>query len=124
MSRGRTIAIRAERAALARGAVLYPERDYWKPRTRGDCVDMERPCPYVSCRYHLYLDVNGDNGTVKLNFPDRDVHELAESCALDVAERGASHERVGELLNLTKSRIQQIEAAAIEGVREELRSAV
>ena len=27
------------------------ERERWqRPRTRGDCVDGERPCPWVGCR--------------------------------------------------------------------------
>ena len=28
------------------------------PTLRSQCVNMPRPCLYVSCRHHLYLDVN------------------------------------------------------------------
>lgn len=28
-----------------------------RPRTRGDCLTMPRPCPWVGCRHHLLLDV-------------------------------------------------------------------
>ena len=49
--------------------------------------NSERPCPYVSCKHHLYLDVT-EFGGIKLNFPGLEVWELEETCALDVAERG------------------------------------
>src|ERR1019366_2346037 len=29
-----------------------------RPKTRGDCVDGPRPCPWAGCRQHLYLEVN------------------------------------------------------------------
>ncbi len=113
--RGRTISIRRlSKAELRRGAELYPERDYWKPRTRQDCAEVPRPCPYVSCKYHLYLDVHPVRGSIKLNFRDIEVWEMAESCALDVAERGGiTLEDVGELMNLTRERVRQLEASAI-----------
>lgn len=28
-----------------------------RPRTRGDCKDGPRPCPWVSCRHHLLLEI-------------------------------------------------------------------
>src|SRR5262245_22446485 len=55
-SRARTISIRRlSKAELNRGRMLYPETDYWKPRTRAECKDMDRPCPFVSCKYHLFV---------------------------------------------------------------------
>lgn len=57
---------------------------------------------------HMYLDVNS-RGNIKLNFPDLEVSELTESCALDVAEDGEqTMERVGELMNLTRERVRQL----------------
>ena len=56
-----------------------------RPRTRGDCEQGERPCPFVSCKHHLYLDVSARTGAIKLNFPDLEVWEMNETCALDVA---------------------------------------
>jgi hypothetical protein len=85
-----------------------------RPQTRGDCAEGERPCPYVSCKYHLYLDVNEDTGTIKINFPDLEVGEMPETCALDVADRGGiTLEDVGEILNLTRERIRQVEVRGI-----------
>lgn len=90
------------------------ERDLPRPRTRGGCADGPRPCPFVACRYHLYLDVSPSTGTIKLNFPELEVWELAETCALDVADSGAQPlERVSTVMNLTRERIRQIEAVAL-----------
>lgn len=89
--------------------------EHAKPRTREDCHKMSRPCLYVSCRYHLYLDVNEETGSVKLNFPDKEIWELQETCALDVAENGGvTLEEAGIIMNLTRERIRQIE---ISGMR-------
>lgn len=84
-----------------------------RPRTRGDCVDGPRPCPYLGCKYHLALDVS-PAGSLFDNFPNRDLDELEETCALDVADRGGvTLERIGELLNVTRERIRQIEARVL-----------
>ena len=68
----------------------------------------------MSCRHHLYLDVNPQTGTIKLNFPDLEVWELANSCALDIADQGGTAiETVGNFLNVTRERIRQIETQAL-----------
>ena len=89
--RSKTIArkqmLRERRRMLSQGTL--PEiLDYERPVHRSACREGERPCLYVSCRYHLYLDVNPMTGSIKINFPDKEVWELEETCALDVAERG------------------------------------
>jgi DNA-directed RNA polymerase specialized sigma24 family protein len=101
--------------------VDYPD-DVERPRTRGDCADMPRPCPFVSCRHHLYLDVHPDSGALKLNFGTMEVDELRESCALDVADRGGvTLEETGAILNLTRERIRQIEVSALESAATNVR---
>jgi len=88
--------------------------DAWHPEQRSECSNLCRPCLFVSCRHHLYLDVNTETGSVKYNFPDKEVHELTETCALDVAERGgATLDEVGNVMNLTRERIRQIELTGI-----------
>lgn len=100
------------------GAVLTAPLDVERPRTRGDCAEGPRPCPWVSCAHHLYLDVNPDSGAIKLNFPDMEVWQMAESCALDVAERGGTTlEDVGGLLGLTKERARQVQFVALARLR-------
>ena len=109
--RARTIAPkRLTREELRQGALLAPLMDYPMPRTRAECKDGLRPCPYVRCRHHLYLDVNPDTGSIKLNFPHLKVWEMRETCALDVADRGgATLEEVGDIMNLTRERVRQVE---------------
>jgi hypothetical protein len=114
-ARARTISIRRlSKTELARGKMLYPEEDYWKPKTREECVGMERPCPFVSCKYHLYIDVHPVRGSIKVNFPDLEVWEMTETCALDVADRGGiTLEEVGEIMNLTRERVRQVETQGL-----------
>lgn len=101
----------------------YPEWPVQKPRTRAECMSMPRPCPFVSCRYHRYMDVNTEKkgSQIKLNFPDvldythLDADGLEHTCILDLAEEGTrTLDEVGELLNLTRERVRQIEAKAIK----------
>jgi len=114
-ARAHTISIRRlSKTELARGRMLYPETDYWKPKTRAECVDMERPCPFVSCKYHLYVDVHPIRGSIKVNFTDLEVWEMTETCALDIADRGGiTLEEVGEIMNLTRERVRQVETAGL-----------
>jgi hypothetical protein len=115
--------------------VELPER----PRTRADCVDGPRPCPWVSCRYHLLVDVKpsgalllnvrtpGAHGTKTISryglrgydaeqMADRAAEHLnamTSTCALDVAdEGGASFARIGRLLGLRKQSVQVIQLKA------------
>ena len=83
---------------------------------------MPRPCPFVSCKHHLFLDVSARTGAIKLNFPDLDVWDMKETCALDVADRGGTTlEDVGAIMNLTRERIRQVEVkglAKLEALRD------
>ena len=114
--RAHTISIkRMTKRELELGRILYPETDeYQRPRTRAQCEGDARPCPFVSCKHHLYLDVSARTGAIKLNFPDLDVWDMAETCALDVADRGgATLEEVGAIMNLTRERIRQVEVKGL-----------
>lgn len=113
--RARTISVkRMTKRELEIGRLLYPENGYWKPRTRAECADGPRPCPFVSCKHHLFVDVSAKTGAIKLNFPDLDVWDMNESCALDVADRGGTTlEDVGAIMNLTRERIRQVEVKAL-----------
>lgn len=111
--------LRDRRRLLAQGSL--PEIiGYDRPQARSQCRDGKRPCLYVACRYHLYLDVNPRTGSIKINFPDKEIHELSETCALDVAERGGvTLEEVGAIMNLTRERIRQVEASGLEKLRDD-----
>ena len=88
-----------------------------RPRTRGDCAGGQRPCPWVSCRYHLYLDANPENGSLRINFPDREPWDLAQTCALDVAGEHRSLDEIGKSINVTRERVRQIEERGLARMR-------
>jgi hypothetical protein len=79
------------------------------PVIRGDCIDGPRPCPYSTCRYHLpptRVQLNGQEPKFQPSG--------ADSCALDVADRGPQQLRViGELMGIVRERVRQIEARAL-----------
>lgn len=97
--------------------------DHWRPQTRGDCATFARPCPYVGCRYHLYLDV-GAKGGLRFNYGD-DVEKALQvmpyTCALDAAEEGLerSDQKVDRnaictALNISVERQRQISVASYQ----------
>lgn len=114
-ARSKTIAPkRLTKEELRMGALLAPMDDIKRPVQRADCLDGPRPCPWVSCKHHLFLDVNPETGSIKLNFPDQDVWDMKDTCSLDVADRGGiTLEDVGEILNLTRERIRQVEVRGL-----------
>ncbi len=114
--RARTISVkRMTKRELELGRMLYPDvEDVEKPQSRAECASGERPCPFVSCKHHLYLDVSAKTGAIKLNFPDLEVWDMNETCALDVADRGGTTlEEVGAIMNLTRERIRQVEVKGL-----------
>lgn len=100
-------------------ALEAPPIDVERPRTRGDCEGGERPCPWVGCKHNLFLDTSSRTGALKFNFPDLAPESMPAdaSCALDIAETGATLERVGEVMNFTRERTRQIEVSAFARVR-------
>jgi hypothetical protein len=109
------------RVALRRGYLASPmsaaevlEATAERPRTRSDCAGVARPCPWVGCKHHLFLDINPETGAIKLNFPDLESWELETSCSLDVAERaGVTLEEIGQIMNITRERVRQIEVRGL-----------
>ena len=81
---------------------------YERPRTRGECVDGPRPCPFVGCKFNLFLDVN-HAGSITTRYQEPSEMQ-PENCVLDVADRGGiTLEEVGEKMGVTRERIRQIE---------------
>jgi hypothetical protein len=88
-----------------------------RPEFRRDCLpgghNEQRPCPWVSCRYHLAIDVSS-TGKLHFNLPDVDVTELEQSCALDCADEGGlTLDQIGARLGVTRERVRQLEGKAI-----------
>ena len=91
---------------------------YVRPATRSDCmsggINEERPCPFVSCQFHLATEVNAKNGNLKLVFPGLPIEKMEETCVLDIADKGENTlEEVAKHINCTRERVRQIANVAI-----------
>jgi hypothetical protein len=136
LSIGRADRLRRERHPRSKGKVLTLRKLRFSPeelasldnfdheplpKTRGECVGGARPCPMVSCRHNLFLEVT-ETGGIKFTFPDTEVWEMRESCALDVADRGDhTLQEVAFALNLTRERIRQLEVRGLLKLNREVR---
>lgn len=92
-----------------------PER----PRTRGDCIDGPRPCPWATCRYSLLPHWANEDGETPIDV-------LRHTCALDVADRAEGYIKdnvtpgdpgslnaIAQVTNLTRERVRQVETIAV-----------
>jgi hypothetical protein len=95
---------------------------YERPTRRSDCENIPRPCPFVGCRFNLFLDVTPSTGSIKFNFPDIEPGDMIESCALDIADcGGVTLVTVGDAMNIERERIRQIEFNALLKMRRALK---
>jgi hypothetical protein len=102
------------------------------PRTYGDCQERalgtaSNPCVHLRCRHNLLLDISEDTGSYKVTWPHLasghygdEYEQLPQhTCALRVAEQGgATLDEIGEVLNLTRERVRQIETKALLRLRD------
>lgn len=86
-----------------------------RPRRRSQCIDGPRPCPWVSCRHHLAVDVVGAEQVLVQPGWDDDTTPLAgPSCSLDVADVGPQWvATVAQALGVGSTRMLQIEREAL-----------
>lgn len=125
--RARTVSVkRMTKRELELGRLLNPEVDVQRPETRADCQarDRSKPCPFVACKFNLYLDVSKKTGAIKLNFPDLEVWEMdaKKCCVLDITENGGQTlEEVGAIMNLTRERVRQIEVKGLTTMQKAVR---
>lgn len=92
-----------------------------RPRTRGDCIDGPRPCPWVSCKHHLLPGHIEAKATHMADDSDEALLSVLESmpdtCELDAADRGgATLEEVAQSFSVTREWIRQIEAKTLKRV--------
>jgi hypothetical protein len=88
-----------------------------RPTNRNECRDAERPCPFVGCRYHLFLDIMA-TGSIRFNFPGCEPADLIHSCALDIADAGRHDlQDIAVLYGMTRGRAVEILDEAVEKLR-------
>ena len=93
------------------------------PADRGVCERGPRPCPWTSCREHLWAvhDRPGRRRYAGHAPPHAVVRHSSETCALDVAARGPqSYEEIGRVLGMTPTRVRQVFAMAQMRLRMQL----
>jgi hypothetical protein len=84
-----------------------------RPRFRSECP-TGRPCPYVSCRHHLYIEVNPLTGSIQFPYGEVGIENVPYTCSLDAAFDGPMRlEDIGRVLNKTKERVRQIETKGL-----------
>lgn len=87
-----------------------------RPRTRGECVDGPRPCPWTTCAHHLADNVQSvaRRQASRTGKAPPTLAEMPETCVLDVADRGGvSSEAIGVAMGMTRERVRQIKDGAL-----------
>lgn len=94
------------------------------PKALAEC--RPGPCVHVGCGMHLFLtfveNPRGGPPSIIRNFPDKELWELRETCAMRVANLAEAAnaetptEEVAKLFNLTHERLRQIEKGAIRKI--------
>ena len=109
-----------------------------RPRTRAECPKKAEgaahvACPWASCRHHLAVYATREQPTwrgavraprfklVEPVFDEDGVIDLSgnvATCSLDVAdEDGATLDRIGDILGVSRERVRQIEQKALRSAR-------
>jgi hypothetical protein len=70
-----------------------------RPKTRGECLNEARPCPWIACRHHLLIEVaiakpriskgrvrDARPTTIRLNRPSRGMIKLGRRSGLDYTD--------------------------------------
>ena len=120
-------------AAIFADSLQYPE-EYDRPQVRADCQAggplHYRPCPWVGCKYNLFLDVGklrSERYSLTLNHPELEPGDIPPqySCTLDIADSGEDKghilDTVAEALNISRERARQIEEEVLISVKQLLR---
>lgn len=89
-----------------------------RPKTRADCANIPRPCPFVGCLYNNYLDVRGNRVRILHDCDPLDINPQT-SCALDVADNtdGLSLSEVGDILGLSGEMVRIIQDTALNKIK-------
>lgn len=116
-------------ASLSAGPSFTPRPGV--PASRSECRNGERPCPYVRCKWHLWLVLGSDRPGRRYEGrtpptalrPAWLEDPMPPCCTLDIAERAESLDDPGSIrelaaaIGLKPSRIHDIIATALEKLR-------
>jgi len=89
----------------------------------GSC-DLDAPCYFVGCRWHLHGDVL-ETGALRVYHPALEPDQLSEHCALTVAYRGShGFDVIGYLMGISREQANEIFNAAAPKYRAGMLAAV
>jgi hypothetical protein len=72
----------------------------------GDPYKVHKPCPFVSCRFHLHADV-GTDGVVTVLSTEQTPLDIAHTCVLDVIDEhpdGVTREEIAVIERVSEER--------------------
>lgn len=100
-----------------------PEPPPERPRTRAECpepsADGWRRCPWISCRYHLWRDV--DAARIERGEPRIAPEDMRAPCALDHADKGPTpRTALCKIFGLSTEQIRGVERKAYKKIRDDL----
>jgi hypothetical protein len=104
--------VRVDREEVAQILSEIPESD--RPTNRVECPSY-RPCPFVGCRYNMFLDIK-ETGSITMNYDGMEPWQMQNSCLFDVIEQypeGLPLGMIGQIMNLTRERVRQVEVEAL-----------
>lgn len=93
------------------------DKKYPRPLKRSDCENESRPCPYVACRWNLFLEVK-ETGSILGSEKQMFGEGVGGECALDYIDKYGQMtlEQVGEAFGITRERARQIIDEALKKV--------
>jgi hypothetical protein len=129
--RARTVSIKRMRTSQLRADEAETIEHTERPRTWGECLERalgtaSRPCGYLRCKHNLLVDVDGRTGSYKVTWPHLATGSYGDeygaypqhTCALRVAQQGGlTLDEIGQVMNLTRERVRQIETKALYALR-------
>ena len=131
---------RSSQRSLQQGEQMYPSEineSVDRPRTSRECdeeFDDEQgrglgtpgnPCPFLTCRYNLLVDVNEKTGAYSINakytfddeqdpIPDVELPKAAHTCSRKAAEDGPMRlVAIAKTINVTRERVRQLVEGAL-----------
>lgn len=85
------------------------------PTTRSECLQGPRPCPFISCQWHLWRLHKAVAPIVRRSNPDEAVDAvlaMPETCALDLSDKPHQYREIAEVLGVSHQAVFDVEQHA------------